>query len=372
MSSSLPDPNNLTPTYDYSRSYEWNFQHGPLFSGEAPRRPSAEFEEFLGLPVRSRVGVAAGPLLHSAWIKLYAALGFDILTYKTVRSQAWPVYAPPNLLVVEVSRRLSQGTLSDTLVGSYERSRPVAETSMANTFGMPSLPPEEWQRDIAIAKGYLQDGQVLVVSVVGTDRGDMTPQELADDFARCAQWAKDAGADIVEINLSCPNVKAQEGQLYRDPAAAELVAATVKPRLGAVPLLAKIGYLEQEDALYELAERLSPAVDGITAINTIPMKIVDGRGQQALPGGAKCGVGGWAVKNAGVQLVDRLHHWRRETSRRVAIVGVGGIMEAHDAEDYFIAGADAVEVATGAILDPYLALRIHAPLQATLSADSTA
>jgi dihydroorotate dehydrogenase len=181
--SHLPDPNGLRPTYNHYESYEWNFERGPVFDGEVVPRPASDKCQFLGLEVQAPIGVAAGPLLNSAWVGLYASLGFDILTYKTVRSLAHPVYDPPNLLFVEVEGMLNDERLCETLTAGYERTQPLAKTSMANTFGMPSLAPEEWREDVARAKESLRDGQVLVVSVVGTSQGEETILELAGDFA---------------------------------------------------------------------------------------------------------------------------------------------------------------------------------------------
>ncbi len=76
------------PTYRTDRSFEWNHANGPDFAGPWPAVPDTPMKEFFGLPVRSRFGVPASVLVNSRWMGTYARLGFDILTYKTVRSQA--------------------------------------------------------------------------------------------------------------------------------------------------------------------------------------------------------------------------------------------------------------------------------------------
>src|SRR5436305_8814359 len=95
----------MKPTYNIDLSYEENYLAGPDFEGDLPDLaalnsglPSATF---LGYPVHSTLGVPAGPLLNSAYIQLYADLGFDVLTYKPVRTAAHPSHPFPNVRAVE-------------------------------------------------------------------------------------------------------------------------------------------------------------------------------------------------------------------------------------------------------------------------------
>src|SRR5207244_4375077 len=128
--------------------------------------------------------------------------------------------------------------------------------SWAVSFGMPSKSPDVWRPDLERTKAKLPAGKVLVVSVVGTIQPGWTLDDLADDYARCARWAIEAGADGVETNFSCPNVSTCDGQLYQDHASARLVAGRVREAVGGAPLLIKIGHVRREDE----AEQLLAAV----------------------------------------------------------------------------------------------------------------
>ena len=86
----------VRPTYRTDRSFEWNHANGPDFAGPWPAVPETPEKEFFGLAVRSRFGVPASILLNSRWIDTYARLGFDLLTYKTVRSVKRLCYDVPN------------------------------------------------------------------------------------------------------------------------------------------------------------------------------------------------------------------------------------------------------------------------------------
>src|SRR5918993_1291127 len=86
--------------YDPARTYRWNYDHPPSpVNIEVPRVAGAW--QFAGLPVDSPIGIPAGPLLNGKWCLYYASLGFDVLTYKTVRSVARECYSLPNLVPVE-------------------------------------------------------------------------------------------------------------------------------------------------------------------------------------------------------------------------------------------------------------------------------
>ena len=81
------------PIYDIRKTYLENADHGPFFNGPIPQRvlpPKEKWIDFLGFPVVSPIGVPAGPLLTSNWIALAGKLGFDIPTYKTIRSKDHP------------------------------------------------------------------------------------------------------------------------------------------------------------------------------------------------------------------------------------------------------------------------------------------
>ena len=81
------------PTYRFDKSFEWNYVHGPHFDGPWPEVAPTPMKSFFGLPVRSRFGIPASILPNSRWLETYARLGFDILTYKSVRRVAVAVDA---------------------------------------------------------------------------------------------------------------------------------------------------------------------------------------------------------------------------------------------------------------------------------------
>ena len=83
----------------------------------------------------------------------------------------------------------------------------------AVSFGMPSKMPAVWRSDVALCRSHLASHQILSVSVVATPDATTSAVALGEDYAQCAVWAFESGADVVELNFSCPNVSTSDGQL---------------------------------------------------------------------------------------------------------------------------------------------------------------
>ncbi len=115
---------------------------------------------FCSLPVASPLGIAAGPLLNGRWCLYYASLGFDVLTYKTVRSGRRDCYSPPNLQPVDCEVL--------TEAPAFVHATADMRGSWAVSFGMPSADPDTWRRDIEWTRNHLAADKILSVSVVGT------------------------------------------------------------------------------------------------------------------------------------------------------------------------------------------------------------
>lgn len=337
------------PRYDRSQTYAWNYEHAPQEVPNFSPAPCGSWS-FCDRPVSSPLGIAAGPLLNGRWVLYYAALGFDVLTYKTVRSQARECYPLPNLQPVACGQ----------LQGSESRLPAVAELtgSWAVSFGMPSQPPHIWRADIQQTRRQLPAGKLLSVSVVGTMQEGWTIDDLAADYARCAHWAVESGADCIEANFSCPNVSTCDGQLYQDSRSAALVAQRVRAAIGRVPFLVKIGHVEQPQHAEALATALSPWIDGLAMTNSIATTVVDSQGQ-LLFGGQPRGICGEATREASIGQVRLFSNVCRENKLKIFLVGVGGARSADDVRRYLAAGAGAVHLATAAMLDPKVGLLIR-------------
>lgn len=347
------------PRYDPSQTYAWNYGHAPEPPAvEVPAIPGEW--NFCGLPVASPLGVAAGPLLNGKWLLYYAALGFDVLTYKTVRSVERACYPLPNLLPVQ----------TPSLLGSEERIPESSGTtgSWAVSFGMPSRAPEAWKADLAATRRLLSKEKLLSVSVVGSVQPDWSLEDLAADYAQCAAWAAESGADCVETNFSCPNVSTCDGQLFQQPDAAALTAQRVREALDRVaaalrigrriPYIIKIGHLGSVKEAAALIEAVGPFADALSMTNSVATTVVDRTGRLMFEGQRR-GICGKAIFQASLEQTALVAGQVRERKQDLKLIGVGGASSARDVQDYLQAGAHAVHLATAPMLEPDVALEIR-------------
>ena len=369
----------MSSTYNTGLSYEENYAAGPVFEGPLPDlvelNAGLPATNFLGYTVNSTLGIPAGPLLNSQYIKLYAQLGWDVLTYKTVRTKVQRCHPFPNVRPVGTAKGwYKSATAEKPSLYTLEEEGELADLSITNSFGMPSQAPEIWRADVAQAKKSLQSGQVLVVSVVGTAQPGGTLGDLAADFAQAASWTAEAGADVIEANLSCPNVQSSEGSLYQSPAAVGQVAKAIADALAGTkrPFLLKIGYLENLELIKQILEAAHEnGAAGFAAINTIPAKVYTASGEQALPGTGRLvsGICGAGIKEAGLEMAERLIQTRRDLGLKdsdFAIVGVGGVTTPADVFQYQNLGVSGVQSGTGAMWHPQLAAEVKRLLKPAL------
>lgn len=354
--------------YDPSIDYDSNFDNGPVkvYDDTKPYENEGEPKYVvLGKKVYSPFGIPAGPLLNSSYIKYAFERGFDVLCYKTQRSIVTKSNQFPQVLYVDINGDLTLEKAAEPLIGLTETSKSPTDLSITNSFGNPSRGPEFWVEDLKKAKSYQSDGQLLIMSVVGSIQEGFSEEDYWDDFAATAKLAADAGVEAIELNLSCPNVATEGVLCYTHDAVVE-ICKRVKEKVGNTPVVAKFGYFstDQQELLEKIVTDASPFLSAISAINTISAPVVDEAGEQALPGPnrLKSGVCGASIKWAGLDMVARLKALREKLNLEFEIFGVGGVMTPQDFKTYRKAGADCVQSATGAMWNPHLAQEIKETL----------
>ncbi|MGY1793873.1 dihydroorotate oxidase [Geodermatophilus sp. SYSU D00525] len=341
-----------TPSYDLLGSYRDNLLTpvGPRL----PERPRAGDRRWrvLGRDVGFPLGVPACVLNGGEeWVRFHARNGFSVLTYKTVRSRAHEPNVQPNWTFAP--RPPGDAVVSDPW-DWVEPGSPGVST--VNSFGVPSPAPEEWMADLERSLAAVDADQLLLASVMGSGDGPA----LVDDFARVAAMAQEAGATVVELNLSCPNTLSASPDGVRPPlcldadatvAVVEGVRRALDDRTG---LVAKLSWLDG-DRLAALVPRLAPLVDGVAGINTVASRVVRGDGEPTFPGRAVAGLSGAAVRGQALDLTRRLVALREASGRRFDVLAMGGVTDPASFAALFDAGADAVQSASGAFADPFLA-----------------
>jgi dihydroorotate dehydrogenase (NAD+) catalytic subunit len=175
--------------------------------------------------------------------------------------------------------------------------------------------------------------------------------ESIDDFVALAERFCAAGIDLLEVNLSCPNV--QEGKLLfsTDPRLTERAVKAVKA-VANVPVFAKLSpNVTDIVAIARGAEQ--GGADGLTAINTLIGMAMDWRRQRPILARGIGGLSGPAIKPVALRMVYELAR-----AVKLPILGVGGVRSADDVLDFLCAGASAVQVGTAMFTEPDLMVRL--------------
>jgi len=297
-----------------------------------------------GKKVPNPVGVASGPAPNFEWLSFFSELGYGILTYKTMRDRPWVGHQMPNLLNV-------RGDFQTGFVSSTELTG-----SITNSLGMPTPEPEVWQSDARKLAEVKRD-RYFVMSVTATpDPGG--EDSMLSQFSTLAAMSKKVGADAVELNLSCPNVSPGEGgETFTDPKLSGKVVGAVRAAVGTdFPIFVKVGLLDDYTAFVDCTydERVA-----YVAINSVPGVVREASGKVIFSDrGGKAGVCGAAIREKALQAVSKLARLRGGR-REFPLIGLGGVLGPEDGLALMGAGADAVESAAGALIDPTLGLRVN-------------
>jgi len=346
------------PFYDPTRSYQENWDEGPFgafVDGVGYQDKGEPMYELFGHKLHLPFGIPAGPLLTSRFCEGAFKKGFDIAVYKTIRPHAHPCNPFPNVVPVKVTGDLTLEQAKEGLVMDDGYHEPIAIT---NSFGVPSPPPEIWQKDMKKAVESARKGQLLIASYQATNKGG-GEQAFIDEWVVGAKMIKETGARVIELNLSCPN-EGTSHLLCHDTERVVKITKAVREVIGDMPMVIKISYFPSDKKLNDFVQKTSAYVSGYATINTIAGAVRKPDGSQALPGEGRLisGVCGAPIKWAGLEMVSRLNTIREELDLDYKIMGTGGVTTPADYKEYIEVGADAVMSATGAMWNTDLAKEI--------------
>ncbi len=173
------------------------------------------------------------------------------------------------------------------------------------------------------------------------------------EYGEVARRLSDVGAPVaaLEMNVSCPNVKAGGHTFGQDPAVlAQVVAATRAATK--LPLIVKLAPNVPDFRPYVAACEESGA-DALALINTIPAMVIDIETRRPVLGNRTGGLSGRGIHPAAVKAVYDVH-----ACTKLPILAMGGVYEPKDAIEFLLAGATAVAVGTATFTDPSTAARV--------------
>jgi len=160
-----------------------------------------------------------------------------------------------------------------------------------------------------------------------------------EEFQSSAKALCGAGADALELNLSCPNVGGEPGMCAADPISVERVTAAVK-EVATVPVFVKLSPSVTDIAVVAVAAEKGGA-NAITAGNTLKAMAIDIDFKRPILTNVTGGLSGPALKPVALRCV-----WEIAEAVKVPVIGCGGVSNWRDAVEYILAGASAVEIGT--------------------------
>lgn len=212
----------------------------------------------------------------------------------------------------------------------------VAETAggMLNAIGLQNPGIDVFvKRDIPFLKKF---DTKIIVNVCG---------KSTEDYINVVERLSDEDVDMLEINISCPNVKEGGIAFGQDPKAVEAITAEVK-KYAKQPVIMKLSPNVTDIAEMARAAEAGGA-DVLSLINTITGMKIDIERQTFALANRTGGLSGPAVKPVAVRMVYQVAN-----AVKVPIIGMGGIATAEDALEFILAGATAVSVGTANFFNP--------------------
>ena len=173
-----------------------------------------------------------------------------------------------------------------------------------------------------------------------------------EDFAYCAERAEGcADIDILEVNVSCPNVHGGGMALGTDPKVAAEVTRAVK-KASSKPVFVKLTpNVTDITAIARACEEAG--ADGLTVINTLLGMRIDIRTRKPVVAASTGGFSGPAVFPIALRAVYQVSH-----ACRIPVMGCGGVSTAEEVIEMMMAGASAVQVGSANLVDPMACKRI--------------
>lgn len=194
-------------------------------------------------------------------------------------------------------------------------------------------------RDLPFLKKY--DTKVIV-NVCG---------KTAEDYCAVVERLADEPADLLEINVSCPNVKEGGIAFGQDPRALEAITKEVK-KYAKQPVIMKLS--PNVTDITEMARAAEAGgADVLSLINTITGMKIDIKRRTFALANKTGGMSGPAVRPVAVRMVYQVAQ-----AVKLPIIGMGGIATAEDALEFIMAGASAVSVGTANFFNPYATVEI--------------
>jgi len=176
-----------------------------------------------------------------------------------------------------------------------------------------------------------------------------------DDYAAVTRRFDDSPIDAIEINISCPNIKAGGVQFGNVPEMSARVVAACRAQTSK-PIITKLSP-NQTDIAENARLCIEAGTDGFAVINTVTGMAIDVETREPIIGNVQGGLSGSAIRPIALLKTRQVYEVAKD--HNVPIIGQGGITTVNDALEFLIAGATSVGVGTALFYDPLVCTKIN-------------
>jgi dihydroorotate dehydrogenase (NAD+) catalytic subunit len=190
-------------------------------------------------------------------------------------------------------------------------------------------------------------GPVVIANLSGS---------TVEEYAGGAALLNKSSIDMIELNISCPNVKAGGMAFGLDPEAVAAVVRPVREAAADKPLMVKLSPNAPDLAAVARA-CVKAGADALSLVNTFKALAIDIARRQPVFDNISAGLSGPAIRPIALRMVWELYEAQRDALRRpgaaaVPLIGLGGIATAEDAVEFLLAGAAAVQIGSATFPHP--------------------
>lgn len=230
---------------------------------------------------------------------------------------------------------ICKGTTLEPREGNSQPRLVETACGLLNSIGLQNIGVEALIRDKAPI--WASWRLPVIVNIAG---------KTISDYAQLASRLDGVtGISGLEVNISCPNIKAGGAEFGADPGSAAAVTTAVR-KATSLPILVKLTPNTSDIARVAVAVAEAGA-DAISLINTLRGMAIDIAGRKPLLGNTTGGLSGPAIKPVALYMVYQV-----AKAINIPVVGIGGITTVSDAIEFIMAGATAIQVGTASFANP--------------------
>jgi len=279
---------------------------------------------FCGIDMKNPLTTASGTFNPKAHAPYYDLSVLGACTIKGVAEKPWPGNPTPRIAEVYGGMLNSVGLMN-----------PGADAVIGD--------------DIPFLRTY---DTKIIVNLAG---------HTVDEYVAVAEKMNEADVDLLELNISCPNIKEGGAAFGTSPVMAEKVTAAVKKVVTKKPLIVKLS--PNVTDITEIARAVQAGgADAISLINTLLGMKIDIYRRRPVLANKMGGFSGPAVKPFAVRMVYQGHK-----AVDLPLIGMGGVSTGEDVAEFIMAGATMVAIGTQNLIEPDCPVRILAELKEFLN-----